>query len=389
MFCIECGQELPATAKFCSNCGTRVISAKTPTQPQPILDDIASKAVDIVVMDETPSFNDGGYTDDDVRRKAVFFGKGGAIESTPTVTISPTATKKQNPISNELKKTGKYSYVCEFYNGLARVCLNGKEGYINDRGDEVIPLQYDCVWPFYNGLSRVKVNDKWGLINKEGEEIVPIKYDEIKIGANGIVKVKSNNLYGLIRSDGKELLPAEYDEIQSFNINNISIIRKGQKFGYIRYEEGQLRIEIPCCLDSAGKFDSKIDGVHNAASVCYKGNNFYIDRDFQVYKKSSLWNFIIFIIYVIILAVFFGGVLFWVAMSKCKYAMLIGDFIGDLFEAFGSLVNGFGAFDWMVFAFIVTGFYYLSKFLLSDNGLWSSMFDSPSYYRSKINVKNW
>ena len=69
--------------------------------------------------------------------------------------------------------------------------------------------------------------------------------------------------------------------------------------------------------------------------------------------------------------------------------MLIGDFIGDLFEAFGSLVNGFGAFDWMVFAFIVTGFYYLSKFLLSDNGLWSSMFDSPSYYRSKINVKNW
>lgn len=258
MFCIECGQELPATAKFCSNCGTRVISAKTPTQPQPILDDIASKAVDIVVMDETPSFNDGGYTDDDVRKKAAFFGEGGVPEPQPTIsvrTISTASTpprptiitkpKPQKSGSAKTKKYGKYSYVGEFYNGIARVRLNGKEGFINDRGDEVIPLIYDSVWTFYNGLSKVKLGNKWGFIDRKGKEIIPVKYNEIKTWQDGIAEVSLNGKWGFVNKKGKEVISVIYDSIQSFNDKLFKVELNG-KWGIINHAGGEI---IPCKYD--------------------------------------------------------------------------------------------------------------------------------------------
>ncbi|MCX7985750.1 MAG: WG repeat-containing protein [Bacteroidales bacterium] len=37
-------------------------------------------------------------------------------------------------------------------------------------GKEVIPLKYDDAGYFSEGLARVKLNDKWGYIDKNGTE---------------------------------------------------------------------------------------------------------------------------------------------------------------------------------------------------------------------------
>ena len=37
--------------------------------------------------------------------------------------------------------------------------------------------KYDKVWPFINGLHGVELNGKHGYVNKEGKEVVPVKYD--------------------------------------------------------------------------------------------------------------------------------------------------------------------------------------------------------------------
>ncbi|MDR2409638.1 MAG: WG repeat-containing protein [Bacteroidales bacterium] len=47
----------------------------------------------------------------------------------------------------------KYDYVGDFSEGLAYVELNGKYGYIDKTGTEVIPLKYDDAWGFSEGLS--------------------------------------------------------------------------------------------------------------------------------------------------------------------------------------------------------------------------------------------
>jgi hypothetical protein len=65
----------------------------------------------------------------------------------------------------------KYDEAYGFHEGLARVMLNGKWGYIDKNKNEVIPLQYDYAWNFnehLQGLAMVKLNDKCHYIDKMG-----------------------------------------------------------------------------------------------------------------------------------------------------------------------------------------------------------------------------
>ena len=50
----------------------------------------------------------------------------------------------------------KYDCVCDFEEGLAAVCLNGKWGFIDKTGKEVIPLKYDFAYGFFGGLAQVE-----------------------------------------------------------------------------------------------------------------------------------------------------------------------------------------------------------------------------------------
>ena len=37
---------------------------------------------------------------------------------------------------------------------------------------------YDYAWDFSEGLARVEINGKWGYINKQGESVIPARYDD-------------------------------------------------------------------------------------------------------------------------------------------------------------------------------------------------------------------
>jgi nickel-dependent lactate racemase len=40
------------------------------------------------------------------------------------------------------------------------VKLNGKYGFIDKTGKEIVPPKYDDAWDFQEGLARVKLNEK-------------------------------------------------------------------------------------------------------------------------------------------------------------------------------------------------------------------------------------
>jgi len=52
---------------------------------------------------------------------------------------------------------------------LYPVHLNGKRGYIDQRGQIVIQPKFDDVYSFQDDIAAVKVDSKWGYINKKGE----------------------------------------------------------------------------------------------------------------------------------------------------------------------------------------------------------------------------
>lgn len=59
----------------------------------------------------------------------------------------------------------KYDFVGDFSEGLARVRRGSKWGYINEAGEEVIPLIYDYAHDFHNGTTSVKFGNENPRIN--------------------------------------------------------------------------------------------------------------------------------------------------------------------------------------------------------------------------------
>ncbi|BFK01359.1 hypothetical protein F020042I8_39200 [Bacteroides xylanisolvens] len=97
----------------------------------------------------------------------------------------------------------------QFAEGLALVSLHNKVGFINKKGEVVIPLEYDNGCSFSEGLAAVCIesqSSKWGYINKDNEEVLPFKYDIAEPFYNNIARV---GLYGKsmkINKQGSECL---------------------------------------------------------------------------------------------------------------------------------------------------------------------------------------
>lgn len=103
---------------------------------------------------------------------------------------------------------------------------NGKNGFINETGKEVVPCKYDEVSSFDKGYAFVKINAaesayKHGMVDTKGKEVIPCIYDESIFFENGyaIVKIKTGqfeNKHGLVDSTGKVIIPAKYGRMEYY-----------------------------------------------------------------------------------------------------------------------------------------------------------------------------
>ena len=137
-----------------------------------------------------------------------------------------------NKKSNTLLYRRWYNDIYNFYEGFAGVELNGKYGFIDKTGREVIPCKYDYVWDFEEGLALVKLNEKWGFVDTTGKEICPIKYDVIGQFKEGLALVELNNKCGFIDKTGKEVIPCKYDYAYSFS-EGLAHVVLNNKHGFI------------------------------------------------------------------------------------------------------------------------------------------------------------
>jgi len=115
--------------------------------------------------------------------------------------------------------------------GLAKVNRNGKYGFINKFGQEVIPIKYENVGEFYNDLVDAKLNGKWGFINSSGEEVIQLKYDYVDDFSKGIAEAKLDEKYGCIDLNGQVIIPLKYERIWIFNHLNFVRVELNGKCG--------------------------------------------------------------------------------------------------------------------------------------------------------------
>lgn len=100
------------------------------------------------------------------------------------------------------KVTQSYEDVSYFSFGIAGVKKDGKWGYINTKGNLIVPFIYDDVDPVVFGYARVKKGDKYGFIDSEGNIIIEPKYEYAMYYKNSYFMVKINNEEFFIYKDG-------------------------------------------------------------------------------------------------------------------------------------------------------------------------------------------
>lgn len=112
----------------------------------------------------------------------------------------------------------KYDRLSLFSEGYAAVCKNGKWGYIDKTGREVIPCQYDWANPFHEGLASVRFSydSSYGFIDTTGREVIQHRPEIAMPGefSEGLVVVINlfNDHFFVLDREGREVFQGAYGD---------------------------------------------------------------------------------------------------------------------------------------------------------------------------------
>ncbi len=89
---------------------------------------------------------------------------------------------------------------------ILRFKHKNKWGYINAKGEEVIPPKYNTAFDFKNGTAIVKQNNYYGLIDKQDNPLLSFEYEMIEPCINGVRKAKKDGKYVLLDNFGQIMI---------------------------------------------------------------------------------------------------------------------------------------------------------------------------------------
>lgn len=145
-----------------------------------------------------------------------------------------------------------YRLIGDFKEGLARVYTKEFSiyndgpiaGYMNPKGEIVIPLEFDGAQDFSEGYAAVmrapsreedtfRNPQKWAFIDKQGKPICGFDYDKVGSFSDGMAKVHLETKgYGFINTSGELVIPCQYTEAGDF-VNGKAQVKSYDKVSWI------------------------------------------------------------------------------------------------------------------------------------------------------------
>lgn len=124
-----------------------------------------------------------------------------------------------------------YDNIYSAKNGMLRIKFQGKLGFANLKGTEVIPCRYIDDYgagaqDFSFNRSTVKINGLYGCIDRKGNLCIENKYSYIGPFKEGVACAKLENVYGYIDTNGKPVINFEYAYGTDFN-SGVAVIKTG------------------------------------------------------------------------------------------------------------------------------------------------------------------
>lgn len=163
-------------------------------------------------------------------------------------------SKKDNPSRNPYYQTSSigfidrqgtlvipYSYdfcLSDFENGYAEVTREGEGTLLGVNGRPLPGFSwFENVRGFCDGLARFEKNGRFGFLNKKGEVIIPPIYETALFFSNGYAcvgrEINGKTKYGYINTDGVMVIPCVYDEVSFHFEDGIALVKKDGKVGLI------------------------------------------------------------------------------------------------------------------------------------------------------------
>lgn len=142
-------------------------------------------------------------------------------------------------VSLEWRKTGvidtkgneiiecKYFLIEDSCDGMLRFKDGSNYGYFNTKGEVVVEAgKYDNVSNYSCGLGLVEKDDKYGYIDTKGVEIIPCNFDHAFSFSEDVALVRMNDKYGYIDIKGNYIIEPSYDDAEHFSCG-VAITCKG------------------------------------------------------------------------------------------------------------------------------------------------------------------
>ena len=236
--CSECGQMVSDRAESCPKCGNPIAkSNNTYTQQDGNIyeqeNDIlpkkkSRKNVYVVVVVLLLALLGGGLS--------FYFTK---AQAEPTIVIT-------EQFANKIRK---YDKLGSFHEGLALVQRNGLWGYIDAKGDEVIPCIYKGTeygnygFDFSEGMAVIiDKNGKYGYINTKGEVVIKPQFQQAGSFSESVASVFLDGKLNFIGKDGKYIEELSNKFIWDFNMNR----------NLPQFKNGVCEVHIPAKEPSEG-----------------------------------------------------------------------------------------------------------------------------------------
>ena len=116
-----------------------------------------------------------------------------------------------------------------FSEGLGRISMNGKWGFINEQGRVVVLPRFDNLWSFSDGMAPALLGHKWGFINRAGEMVIPPVYDVQSEFSEGVVCVDVDGGCQYLDKSGKVAIPTKFESGGAFSEGWASVVLSGRQ----------------------------------------------------------------------------------------------------------------------------------------------------------------
>ncbi len=106
------------------------------------------------------------------------------------------------------------------FEGLRKVAVDGKYGYIDSNGHQAIPAIYSQAENFHEGRAAVTLEERMGLIDCYGKTIIEPLYDIVDYNTrSGYARVKSGDKWAIFSHNGEQVTPFESKYINEESIS--------------------------------------------------------------------------------------------------------------------------------------------------------------------------